>query len=71
MGWTWDYTEETLTVPRLKALQKHWEDHPPLPLMVAAYLDIKPKEKASEEDFFNMVSGLGHGVKFETVTSNG
>jgi hypothetical protein len=28
------------------AMWRHWRDHPPLPLMVAAYLGIKPKPKA-------------------------
>ncbi len=48
-GWTWDYVESTLTVPRLRALQKEWLRHPPLPLMVAAYLGIKPKEMGTPE----------------------
>jgi hypothetical protein len=29
------------------AMWRHWRDHPPLPLMVAAYLGIKPKPKAT------------------------
>ena len=32
-----------LDLPRLKALSDYWADHPPMHLMVAAYLDIKPR----------------------------
>lgn len=34
-----------MDLPRLLALQAYWADHPPLHLMVKAYLGIKPKEK--------------------------
>jgi hypothetical protein len=27
------------------AMWRHWADHPPLPLMVAGYLGIKPRPK--------------------------
>ncbi len=27
------------------AMQRHWADHPPVALMVAAYLGIKPRAK--------------------------
>lgn len=45
-GWTWDYIEECMTIPRVKALMRHWEKTPPLPVMIAAYLGIKPKQEA-------------------------
>ena len=38
-----DYIDARLTLPRLAALREYWEDHPPLHLMVAAYLGIKSK----------------------------
>ena len=39
-GWTWDYVEEQVDVPRLAAMSAYWEDYPPLHVMVAAYLGI-------------------------------
>ena len=29
---------------------RHWSDHPPLPLMVAGYLGIKPKPKTPADN---------------------
>jgi hypothetical protein len=42
-GWTPEYVEHHLTLPRLRALQAFWEDVPPIALLVARYLGIKPK----------------------------
>jgi hypothetical protein len=41
LGWTWDYVEDTLTIPRFLALQEYWRDCPPVHLMVAGYLGYK------------------------------
>ena len=58
-GWTWDYVEETLTIPRLKALYGEWRVNPPLPIIVAAFLGVKPKEEGSTEELVERVMGLG------------
>lgn len=49
-GWTWDYVEQELDVPRLTALTTYWRNNPPLHVMVAAYLGIKPKATPKEND---------------------
>ena len=36
---------ETLTVPRLKALEDHWAEEPPVGLLVANFMGYKPKKK--------------------------
>lgn len=49
-GYTWDEVGK-LTIPRLKALKAYWDVHPPLHLMVEAYLGINsgaPTAKTSE-----------------------
>lgn len=46
-GWTWDYCLWSLDIPRLIALNTYWKHSPPLHLMVAAYLGIKPKEESA------------------------
>ena len=28
-GWSWDYVEDQLTVPRLRALKRYWAQSPP------------------------------------------
>jgi hypothetical protein len=45
-GWTWDYIEETLTVPRYKAMIEEWRITPPrgeLLKMLAGYKYEAPK----------------------------
>jgi len=41
-GRPWDELEDTLTVPRIEALQKHWRQRPPVGDLVAAYMQYKP-----------------------------
>lgn len=48
-GWTWDYCLWHLDIPRLCALNAYWRNSPPVHLMVAAYLGIKPKEGAATD----------------------
>jgi hypothetical protein len=57
-GWTWDYVEHTLTIPRLKSLHEEWRRHPPLSLLVASYLGYKPQEYASPDDLVRQLAGL-------------
>ena len=37
-----------MDIPFLEDLHRAWEDCPPLDAMVAAYLGIKPKKRASQ-----------------------
>ena len=61
-GRPWDELEDTLTIPRLKALTDYWREKPPVGDLVAAYLKYKPPvkievdtAKASSDD----PSGIG------------
>jgi hypothetical protein len=47
-GWTWDYIAEHVDIPRLESLNRYLAAHPPLHMMVAAYLGIKPKPPTPE-----------------------
>ncbi|MEI7669245.1 MAG: hypothetical protein WCJ33_04100 [Pseudomonadota bacterium] len=58
-GWNWDYVENTLTVERIMLLYAEWERNPPLTIMVAAFLGIKPKEQGKHEDFVNQIMASG------------
>jgi len=46
-GYTWDEVGR-LTIPRLKALMSYWHRHPPVHLLVAAYLGYKPEEQRGQ-----------------------
>ena len=45
-GWTWEYIDDFMTLPRLTAMYKHWEGSPPVHWMIAGYLGVK-KDKAA------------------------
>jgi hypothetical protein len=50
-GWTWDYIDQQMTLPRLLALTRVWETCPPVPLsliMISAALGIKPPKPTAE-----------------------
>ncbi len=40
-GWTWDYIDQHMTLPRLIAMNSYWTEHPPLHLLVSAYFGVK------------------------------
>ena len=56
-GWSWDYVEETLTVPRLLALCACWRNHPPAHLLLAAWLGVKPKRYDDPAQLLGMIPG--------------
>jgi hypothetical protein len=42
-GWTWEYIDERVTLPRLSALIRYWGEHPPVSLLVRQFLGHKPR----------------------------
>ena len=56
-GWTWDYVENHMTVPRLKAMHEEWQRNPPLPLMIATYLGIR-KEHGSSDNLIERIKEM-------------
>ncbi|WP_148293732.1 hypothetical protein [Azospirillum sp. B4] len=42
--------ERQFTLPRYHALWRYWRRHPPVHLMVAAYLGIKPDEPSPVDE---------------------
>ena len=37
-GWTWEYIDQNMTLPRLEDLNRYWAQYPPMHRLVAAYL---------------------------------
>ena len=60
-GWTWDQVETGMTVPRFQALSRYWQRHPPLHVMAAAWLGIKPKLTAERGDLGDLVAMFADG----------
>ena len=44
-GWTLDYISRRVTMSQYNRLARYWSKHPPLHVMVAAYLGVKPEEE--------------------------
>lgn len=42
-GWTWEYVDEYMTLPRLAALTEHWTRTPPISEVVAAAVGARSK----------------------------
>ncbi len=40
-GWSWEYIDDHMDIPRLLKMNKFWRENPPLREMVQAYLGIK------------------------------
>ena len=61
-GWTWDYVADNLDLPRIKHLNEYWREHPPVHILVASYMGIKPsssvaQRSAGEADALGMLGG--------------
>ncbi len=41
-GWTWEYVEDNMTLPRLKTMNAYWKQNPPLHQLVKNFMGYKP-----------------------------
>jgi len=63
-GWDWDHIEETMTIPRLLALEQEWKKTPPLAVSMAVVAQSKgmkiegKKKKASKGAAVDMANAL-------------
>lgn len=42
-GWTWEYVDESMTLPRFREITEYWIHQPPVHVLVARYLGIPSK----------------------------
>jgi len=69
-GWTWDYIEWNIDLPRLTALNKQWKQLPPLPIQmarIANYLGYKPSIEPKKND--ELSGNLAHLVESMPMVS--
>ena len=45
---SWDDVEDQITIPRMQALYRYWEENPPLHKIAAAMAGIEPRNKQKE-----------------------
>lgn len=48
LGWTKNEVLDQVDMPFLEALQREWEDWPPIEVWVASYFGHKPKQRSSD-----------------------
>lgn len=61
-GWTWEYIDMNMTLPRLYSLTQYWRDNPPLHILIGAFLGVKPSGKSlknKEPDLAELIAELG------------
>jgi hypothetical protein len=37
-GWTWEYIDNHMTIPRLSTMTRYWSQNPPVHVLVAEYM---------------------------------
>lgn len=58
-GWTWDYIDKEMTLPRLYEINRYFENHPPVHILLAAFMGVKQKPTMKkEEDLDAMIAEL-------------
>jgi hypothetical protein len=69
-GWSWEYIDDYMTLPRLFEMMDYWAEHPPLHIVLAAFAGIKPSKKkqapVSNQDpdmIIGDFAGAGFSVK--------
>ena len=45
--WTWETIDE-MTIPQLNAIDSYWQRHPPIHILIPAYMGFKPEESTKE-----------------------
>jgi hypothetical protein len=49
-GWTWEYIDEFVTLPRLKEITAYQKKHPALHELVAAFMGVGTKKGPKQVD---------------------
>ena len=57
-GWSWEYVDDHMDIPRLLRMNRYWRLHPPLREMVQAYLGIEPDADGDRQDAGQDLNGL-------------
>ncbi len=57
-GWTWEYIDDNMTLPRYYEISRQWEKWPPMHLAVLAYMGYteKPSEDSVSKKDGNEIS---------------
>ncbi len=57
MGWTWEYIDEFMTLPRLHDISDYWQHSPPTHLMartISMILGAEPPKRKEETETLNL-----------------
>jgi hypothetical protein len=57
-GLTWHDARHEMDLPKLAALNRYWDHSPPVHILVARYLGVKPKAKPAPEQVESQADDL-------------
>lgn len=75
-GWSWEYIDEYMTLPRLHAMTEYWTQHPPVHILLGALLGIKSSTRDTSpnsneaEKIMAEFAAAGFTVKTEKKINN-
>lgn len=49
-GWTWEYVDDNMTLPRYYEISKQWEKWPPMHLAVLSYMGYADKDASTSSE---------------------
>lgn len=55
-GWTWEYIDDFMTLPRFDAMQKYWRNNPPVHILLRDFFGVG---KASDKSDNSQSSSQG------------
>jgi len=64
-GWSWEYIDDQMDIPRLLKMNRYWRTNPPVREMVQAYLGIaadddKPaRQDSNVDELIALFGGIG------------
>jgi hypothetical protein len=52
-GWSWEYIDESITLPRLYAMNAYWAKNPPVHLLLRQFFGYRPPPDSKAPDGMN------------------
>lgn len=62
-GWTWEYIDEFMTLPRLGRMNDYWTRIPPLHILVASYFGFDGRKPEEKREGLGSLLGLAKTMK--------
>lgn len=73
-GWTWEYIDKSMTLPRWESMCEYWKNNPPQHMLMAIYIGYKPEKPKPKNDLgelMGMFKAMGGEVKINGRKGHG